>query len=74
MMVSHPFYKAIETVNHAIVMVGFPPSQCSGGPLQPCFKPNDNVSRAQTTVSVMTAGNFPSYTPPQPTFQDVPNS
>jgi S-layer homology domain len=72
--VTHPFYIFIEAVVHAGILSGYPPQQCSGGPLQPCFKPNDNVSRAQTTVSVMTAGNFPSYTPPQPTFKDVPAS
>jgi S-layer homology domain len=56
------------------VMLGYPPQQCSGGPLQPCFKPDQDARRDDVAVGIENAGQYPLYVPPQQTFADVPPS
>ena len=68
------FYNFIEAAAHAGAITGFTqPSQCSGTSV-PCFRPNNNVTRAQVAIIVQRIRNFTPFTPATPTFADVPTS
>jgi len=60
---SQPFYSFIETAYRHGVISGY-----SDG----TFRPYNNATRAQTVKIVTLAFGTPIYTPPAPTFRDVP--
>jgi hypothetical protein len=59
----HPFYGYIETAfDHGII----------SGYADGTFRPYNDVTRSQLTKIVVLAEGWPLYTPPAPTFTDVP--
>jgi hypothetical protein len=67
--VTNPFYTFIETAyNHGIIS-GY---SCGPGCLE--FRPGNNVIRGQVCKIVVLAEGWPVYTPPTPTFRDVPTA
>jgi hypothetical protein len=63
---SHPFYIYIESYWNFIPHgIGFPPD---------CFRPYNWMTRGQLAKVVVTAGCWELYTPPAPTFRDVPST
>lgn len=62
-----PFYQYIETVYHQGVVSGY---NCGTDCLE--FRPAANITRGQVCKIVVNAEGWPLYTPPTPTFQDVP--
>jgi hypothetical protein len=63
------FFAYIETAyNHAIIS-GY---NCGVACLE--YRPGNNVTRGQLCKIVMLAMNWASYTPPAPTFRDVPTT
>jgi trimeric autotransporter adhesin len=59
----HPFYRYVETAYHQSVINGY-----SDG----TFRPGNYVTRGQLCKIVVLAEGWPLYTPPSPTFSDVP--
>lgn len=66
---NHTFYQYIETAYHQGIISGY---TCGLGCLE--FRPANNVTRAQITKIVVLAEGWSTYTPPTPTFRDVPTS
>jgi hypothetical protein len=66
---NHPFYTFIETaVQHGVVS-GYT-SGCSSG--NPCFRPNNSVTRSQTAKMVVVSRGWPVVVPGSPNFADMP--
>jgi hypothetical protein len=59
----HPFYQFIETAYQHGIISGY-----SDG----TFRPYNDVTRGQICKIVVGAEGWPHYTPPSPTFSDVP--
>jgi len=64
---NHTFYQYIETAYHQGIISGY---SCGSGCLE--FRPGGNVTRAQLCKIIVLAQGWPTYTPPVPTFRDVP--
>jgi hypothetical protein len=62
-----PFYQFIETAYHQGVISGY-----SCGPDCLEYRPGNNVTRGQLAKIIVLAEGWPLYTPPNPTFRDVP--
>jgi hypothetical protein len=60
---NHAFYSYIETAYRQGIITGY-----SDG----TFQPGNNVTRGQLSKIVVLAEAWPLYTPPTPTFSDVP--
>jgi hypothetical protein len=60
---THTFYQYIETAAYEGLVSGY-----SDG----TFRPENNVTRGQLSKIVVEAAGWPLYTPPSPTFSDVP--
>ena len=67
--ITHPFYTYIETAYHQGIISGY---SCGTGCLE--FRPGNNVTRGQLCKIIVLAEQWGIYTPPSPTFQDVPSS
>ncbi len=69
------FYPYVEAAAHAGAITGFQLAQCVGigtaTPSQPCFKPNDPITRAQVMLILKRTRNYADYTPTRPTVTDV---
>jgi len=63
------FYSYIETAYHHGIISGY---TCGTGCLE--FRPTNNVTRGQVSKIVVLAQQWAIYTPPNPTFSDVPTS
>jgi hypothetical protein len=66
-LASHTFYQYIETAYHQGIISGY---TCGANCLE--FRPGANVTRAQLCKIIVLAQGWTIYTPPAPTFQDVP--
>lgn len=66
---TNAFYTYIETAYHQGVISGY---GCGTGCLE--FRPGNNVTRAQLSKIIVSAEGWASYTPPSPTFRDVPST
>ena len=66
---THTFYSYIETAYHQGIISGY---LCGAGCLE--FRPGDNITRGQLCKIIVLAQQWPLYTPPMPTFRDVPIS
>jgi hypothetical protein len=66
---TNAFYQYIETAYHQGIISGY---TCGTGCLE--FRPNNNVTRGQLAKIVVLAQAWTIYTPPSPTFSDVPNT
>lgn len=66
---THPMMPYIETATHQGVVSGY---NCGTGCLE--FRPDNNITRGQLCKVVVLAEGWPLYTPPTPTFQDVPTT
>src|SRR5205814_2684622 len=64
-----PFYQYIETVYHHAIITGY---SCGTNCLE--FHPNFNVTRGKLCKIIVRAEGWAIYTPPIPTFRDVPSS
>jgi hypothetical protein len=64
---TNPFYQYIETAYHRGIISGY---TCGTGCLE--FRPSNNVTRGQLAKIVVLAQAWTLYTPPSPTFSDVP--
>jgi len=62
---SNPFYIYIRTLYY--YMYGGPPFECE-------FRPDSNATRGQVAKIVTVTACWPLYTPPVPTFRDVPTT
>ena len=66
------FYQYIETAYSHSIISGY----VCGSPGEPCpglyFRPGANVTRAQLSKIIVLAQGWALYTPPSPTFTDVP--
>lgn len=60
-----PFYGYVETAAHEGLVSGYPDGT---------FRPFNNVTRGQLTKIVVEAAGWLLYTPPTPTFADVPTN
>jgi hypothetical protein len=67
--ITDPFYDYIETAYSHNIISGY---TCGPGCIE--FRPGNNVTRGQLCKIVALARGWPSYTPPGPTFQDVPST
>jgi hypothetical protein len=71
---TNSFYGYVETVKPHGVISGYP---CSA-PGEPCpgsyFRPNNNVTRAQSSKMIVVAFGWPINTTGGPHFTDVPSS
>jgi hypothetical protein len=67
--VTHAFYQYIETAYHQGIISGY---RCGAGCLE--YLPDNNVTRGQLCKIVVLAHQWAIYTPPTPTFRDVPGS
>lgn len=67
--VSDAFYCYIETAYHANLVSGY---TCGTGCLE--FRPGVGVTRGQLCKIIVLAEQWTLYTPPTPTFQDVPDT
>src|SRR5438093_2308318 len=65
----HPFYQYIETAYHQGIISGY---SCGTGCLE--YRPGNSVTRRQLCKIVALAQGWPLYTPPTPTFRDVPTT
>jgi len=65
----HPFYQYIETAYHQGIISGY---SCGTGCLE--FRPGATVTRGQLCKIIVLAEGWPIYTPPTPTFRDVPET
>src|SRR5262249_2891455 len=69
---SNAFYQYIETAYSHIIISGY----TCGGPGEPCpglyFRPGALVTRSQLCKIIVLAEGWALYTPPTPTFTDVP--
>jgi hypothetical protein len=65
----HPFYQYVETAYSHAIISGY---NCGEGCLE--FRPGNNVTRGQLCKIVVLARGWPIYTPPVPTFRDVPGT
>jgi hypothetical protein len=65
----HPFYQYVETAYSHSIISGY---ACGTGCLE--FRPGNNVTRGQLTKIATLAAGWTIYTPPAPTFRDVPAS
>src|SRR5439155_12001254 len=63
----NPFYTFIETAYHRGIISGY---NCGSGCLE--YRPGNNVTRAQVCKIIVLAEGWTPYTPPNPTFRDVP--
>lgn len=63
----HTFYPFIETAYHQGIISGY---SCGTDCAE--FRPGNDVTRGQLTKIVVLAESWPIYTPPAPTFRDVP--
>jgi hypothetical protein len=64
-----PFYTYIETAHQHGIISGY---SCGPGCLE--FRPGNNVTRGQVCKIVVLAEGWTIYTPPTPTFRDVPTT
>jgi S-layer homology domain len=64
---SHAFYAYIETSYSHGIISGY---NCGAGCLE--FRPGNNITRGQVCKVVALAQAWPIYTPPSPSFSDVP--
>jgi hypothetical protein len=64
---NHTFYPFIETAYHEGIISGY---SCGTNCAE--FRPGNDVTRGQLTKIVVLAEGWPTYTPPTPTFRDVP--
>ena len=64
---AHAFYQYIETAYHQSIISGY---TCGAGCL--IFLPGNLITRGQLCKIVVLAQNWTLYTPPTPTFRDVP--
>ena len=75
---SSVFYGYVESAAQAGAITGFTPAQCvgAGTPVtsQPCFRPNQNVTRAQVAIIVQRSRGYAIASPAVPTFADVPSN
>ncbi|MFL5731653.1 MAG: alkaline phosphatase family protein [Chloroflexia bacterium] len=67
--VDNAFYAYVETAYHQGVISGY-----SCGPDCLEFRPGSNVTRGQLCKIVALANGWPTYTPPNSTFTDVPET
>jgi hypothetical protein len=71
---TNSFYGYVETVKAHGVISGYP----CGGPGEPCpgsyFRPNNNVTRAQSSKMIVVAFGWPINTAGGPHFTDVPSN
>jgi hypothetical protein len=67
--IDQTFYGYIETAYSHGIISGY---ACGYGCLE--FRPGNNITRGQLCKIVALAKNWPPYTPPTPTFEDVPAS
>ncbi|HEY0070011.1 MAG TPA: S-layer homology domain-containing protein, partial [Chloroflexia bacterium] len=74
---SSPLYIYVETAARRGIISGYP----CGGPGEPCdsaghkyFRPNSNVTRAQTSKMIVLSRGWSEYRPNTPSFADVPAS
>lgn len=65
----HAFYQYIETAYDHGIISGY---SCGAGCLE--FRPGNNVTRGQLCKIVVLAEGWALYTPPTPTFRDVPTT
>src|SRR5439155_2747980 len=63
----HTFYSFIETAYSHGIISGY---NCGNGCLE--FRSGNNVTRGQLCKIIVLAEGWPLYTPPAPTFRDVP--
>jgi hypothetical protein len=66
---SHTFYQYVETAYSHAIISGY---NCGAGCLE--FRPGNNVTRGQLCKIVVRAQGWTIYTPPAPTFNDVPST
>ncbi len=59
----HPFYQYVETAYHHGIISGY---------ADRTFRPGNNVTRGQLSKIQVLAEQWPLYTPPTPSFTDVP--
>jgi hypothetical protein len=59
----HPFYQFVETAYDEGIIAGYRDGT---------FQPGNDVTRGQLAKIVVLAEDWPTYTPPTPTFSDVP--
>src|SRR5207244_7103460 len=64
---TNPLYQYIETAYHQGIISGY-----TCGPACLEFRPGSNVTRGQLCKIIVLAEGWQFYTPPTPTFQDVP--
>ena len=64
---SNPFYTYVTCMDFWGIISGY---TCGNGCLE--FRPGNNITRAQLCKIVVLAEGWPIYTPPAPTFGDVP--
>jgi hypothetical protein len=66
---THTFYQYVETAYAHAIISGY---NCGAGCLE--FRPGNNVTRGQLCKIVVLAQSWSVYTPPAPTFGDVPTT
>jgi hypothetical protein len=66
---THPFYQYVETAYSHGIISGY---SCGTGCLE--FRPGNNVTRGQLCKIIVLAQAWTIYTPPTPTFRDVPTT
>src|SRR5205823_4769870 len=66
---THAFYIYIETAYQRGIISGY---GCGAGCLE--YRPGNNITRGQLCKIVVLAQRWAIYTPPNPTFSDVPTS
>jgi hypothetical protein len=73
-----PLYTFVETAAARGIISGY---TCGTRPSEPCdgsrrnyFRPNDNVTRAQTAKMIVLSRGWSEYRPGTPSFPDVPAS
>lgn len=74
---NHWAYGYIEGAYADYLVTGYDTAWCNSHPESggyPCYRPDMAVSRAQLARLIVEATGVQPYTPPQPTFQDVPAS
>ncbi len=72
---SHWAFNYIKWASDNSIIKGFSGPECATVPIAyPCYQPTINLNRAQTTAALYRGENWTPYTPPSPTFSDVPSN
>lgn len=74
---SSPLYIYVETAARRGIVSGYPcggPGESCDGTGSPYFRPNNNVTRAQTAKMIVVSRGWSEYRPSTPTFSDVPSN